>query len=63
MEAAKFIADETVEQSTEDILLEVPAIDRTTHVVGNLPDLSLQGGTLLDTCHLNCRMGGISSGV
>ncbi len=52
------LADEAVEQSTEDILLEVPAIDRATHVVGNLPDLSLQGGMLLDTCQLELSKGG-----
>jgi len=44
-------ADEAIKQSAEDILLEVPAIDRATHVVGDLPDLPLQGGALLDACH------------
>jgi hypothetical protein len=44
-------ADEAVEESAEDILLEVPAIDRATHVVGDFPNLALQGGALLDACH------------
>ncbi len=48
----KVFTDETVEKSAEDILLEVPAIDRAAHVVGDLPDLPLQGGALLDACHL-----------
>ena len=44
-------ADEAVEKSAEDILLEIPAIDRAAHVVGDFPDLLLEGGALLDTCH------------
>jgi hypothetical protein len=44
-------ADEAVEEGAEDKLLEVPAIDRATHVVGDLLDLPLEGGALLDASH------------
>src|SRR5690606_21056865 len=47
-------ADEAVEQGAEDILLEVPAIDRATHIIGYLPNLALQGGALLGAGHLRC---------
>lgn len=49
--AGEILADETVEQGAEDVLLEIPAIDRAAHVVGNLPDLALQGCALLGACH------------
>jgi hypothetical protein len=32
-------------------LLEIPAIDGATHIIGDFPDLALQGGALLDTRH------------
>jgi hypothetical protein len=41
----------TLEEGAENILLEVPAIDSTTHVVGDFPNLALQGVALLDACH------------
>ncbi len=41
----------TIEQRAEDVLLEVPAIHGATYVVGDLPDLALQGGSLLGACH------------
>jgi len=44
-------ADKAVEQGAEDVLLEVPAIDRAAHIIGNLPDLPLERGALLDACH------------
>src|SRR5690606_33599273 len=36
--AGKVLADETVEQGTQHVLLEVPAVDCATHIVGNGPD-------------------------
>jgi hypothetical protein len=32
-------------------LLKIPTIHRATHIIGNLPDLALEGGTLLGTGH------------
>ena len=49
--AGEVLADEAIEQGAENILFEIPAIDRATNIIGDLPDLALQGGALLDTCH------------
>jgi len=35
------LADETIEQGAQYVLLEVPAIDGTAHVIGDIPDLAL----------------------
>jgi hypothetical protein len=45
------LADEAIEEGAKDILLEVPAIDSAAYVVGDFPNLALQGGALLDACH------------
>lgn len=34
-------ADEAIEQRAQHVLLEVPAIDGTAHVIGDIPDLAL----------------------
>jgi hypothetical protein len=49
--ACEVLADETIEERAEDVLLEVPAIHGAAYVVGDLPDLALQGGALLGACH------------
>src|SRR5690606_10329222 len=45
------LADEAIEQGAEHVLLEVPAIDGTAHVIGNIPDLALQRGALFVACY------------
>ena len=53
--SGEVFADKAVEQGAEDILLEIPAIDRAAHIICNLLDLPLQYGALLGTCHFeNC---------
>lgn len=47
----KVLADEAIEERAEDILLKIPAIDSATYIVCDLPDLALQGGSLLGTGH------------
>jgi hypothetical protein len=47
----KVFADEAIEQGAQHVLLEVPAIDGTAHIVGDMPDLALQGGALFVACH------------
>lgn len=49
--AGKVLADEAVEQGAEDVLLEVPAIDRASNIVSDLPNSALQFGALLGVCH------------
>ncbi len=44
--AGKIFTDEAVEQGTEDVLLEVPSIDGTADVIGDLPDAALEFGAL-----------------
>ena len=46
----KVFADKAVEKGAENILLEVPAIDRSADIVCYLPDLPLEGGALLVAC-------------
>jgi hypothetical protein len=46
------LADEAIEQGAQHVLLEVPTIDGTADVIGNIPDLALQGGALFVACHL-----------
>ena len=41
-----------VEQRDEDVLLEVPCVDRVTHVVGYTPYRLVQLGPLLVACHV-----------
>src|SRR5690606_21010589 len=45
------LTDEAIEQGAQHVLLEVPAIDGTAHVIGDIPDLALQGGALFIACH------------
>ena len=40
------LGNKPVEQHAEDIALEVPAIDRTTQVVGDAPDRLVELGAL-----------------
>src|SRR5690554_804809 len=47
----KILADKAVKQGAQHILLEVPAVDRTTYVVSDRPYLALQGCALLGACH------------
>jgi hypothetical protein len=49
--AGKVFADEAIEQGAEHVLLEIPAVDSTAHIVGDLPDPALQFGALLNACH------------
>jgi len=35
------LADEAIEQGSQHVLLEVPTIDGTADVIGNIPDLAL----------------------
>ncbi|MNT51011.1 hypothetical protein D3C72_1879570 [compost metagenome] len=48
----KVLADKAIEQGTQYILLKIPSIDSTAYLVGNGPDLTLQGGALLNACHV-----------
>jgi len=47
----KVLADRTVKQSAQYILFKVPAIHGTAYCIRDLPDLALQGGTLLGSGH------------
>ncbi len=47
--AGKVFTNKAVKQGAKHILLKVPAIDSTAHIVSDLPDLALQGLALLDT--------------
>jgi|GEM_PF-2286680 len=47
----KVLADKALEQGAQYILFEIPAIHGTAYVIGDLPDLALQGGTLLGSGH------------
>ena len=47
----KIFADKTVKKGAKHILFEIPAIDGAAYIVGDLPDLALQGGALLVACH------------
>ena len=51
---AQVLADKAVEKRTQDVLLEVPAIDATAQVVGNGPDGLMELGSLLlfGNCHI-----------
>jgi hypothetical protein len=49
--AGEVLTDEVIEQGAENGLLEIPAVDCAAHIIGDLPDLALQGGALLGTCH------------
>src|SRR5690606_13888294 len=49
--AGEVLADEAVEQGVEHVLLEIPAVDRAAYVIGDLPNLSLQGRALLGAGH------------
>ena len=44
-------ADKAVKQGAQHVLLEIPAVYRAAYIVGNGPDLALQGGALLGACH------------
>jgi len=45
------LADKAVKERTQHILFEIPTIHRTTNIVSDLPDLSLEFGALLGACH------------
>ena len=47
----KVLADKAIEQGAQYILLKIPPVDSTANLVGNCPDLTLQGGALLNACH------------
>jgi hypothetical protein len=49
--AGKVFTDKTVKQRAENVLLKIPAIDRAANIIGDLPDLALQGGALLGARH------------
>ena len=39
--AGKVFTDKAIKQGAQDILLEIPAVNGTSHIVGDLPDLAL----------------------
>jgi hypothetical protein len=43
----KVLADEAIEQRSQDVLLKIPSVDGTAYIVGDVPDFALQCGTLL----------------
>ena len=45
--ADKMFADKAVEKHAKHILLEIPVADCATDIIGDLPDLALQGRALL----------------
>ena len=45
----KVFADESIEEGAEDILLEVPSIYGSSHVVGDAPDGSMEFVALLES--------------
>jgi len=47
----KVFADEAIEQGAEHVLLEIPAVDGATDIIGDLPDAALQFGALLGAGH------------
>ena len=50
--AGKVFADEAIEQRAEYVLLEIPAIDRATDIVGDSPDCSVKCGSFLFFIHI-----------
>ena len=54
--AGEVLADKAIKQRAEHVLLEVPAIDRATHIVGDLPDLTLEFGALLSAGHVTVSL-------
>ena len=44
---SKVFTDKAIKQSAQYVLLEVPTIHRASYIIGNRPDLALQGGALL----------------
>ena len=49
--AGKVFTDKAIEQRAQDILLKIPAVNGTSDIVGYLPDLALQCGSLLGAGH------------
>ena len=50
--AGEVFADEAVKECAEDVLLEIPAVDRAADVVGYIPDLPLERSALFDAGHV-----------
>ena len=53
-ELAKVLGDEPVEQEAEDVCLEVPAVHRATHVLGDSPNRLVEFGLFVICCHVCC---------
>ena len=49
--AGEVLTDKAIEQCAQDILLEIPTVNGTSNIVGDLPDLALLCGTLLGASH------------